>query len=56
MIFFKKEKDKTIVTVANRLQNRSREVKCTVWKVEGGEIPDFIVVGEKPNFGDSWRG
>ena len=39
--FFKKEKDKTTVTV--------------VWKVEGGEIPGFIVVGGKSNFGDSWR-
>ena len=55
LIFFKKEKDKATVTVANSLQNRSREVKCTVWKVEGGEIPGFIVVGGKPNFGDSWR-
>jgi len=55
MNFFKKEKDKTTVTVANSLQNRSREVKWTVWKVEGGEIPGFIVVGGKPNFGDSWR-
>ena len=53
--FFKKEKDKTTVTVANSLQNRSREVKYTVWKVEGGEIPGFIVVGGKPNFDDSWR-
>ena len=53
--FFKKEKDKTMFTVANSLQNRSREVKCTVWKVEGAEIPGFIVVGGKPNFDDNWR-
>ena len=52
--FFKKEKDKTTVTVANSLQNRSREVKCTVWKVEGGEVPGYVVAGGKPNFRDSW--
>jgi len=59
--FFKKEKDKTKVTVAKHgycsdgLQNQLPEVKCTIWKVEGGEVPGFVVAGGKPNFHDSWR-
>ena len=39
-----------MVTVANSLQNRSREVKWTVLKVEGGVLPDFEVQEEKTDF------
>jgi hypothetical protein len=42
-------------TVATSLQNRSREVKCTVWKVEGGGMSGFGVEGGKTNFDESWR-
>jgi hypothetical protein len=40
-------------TVANRLQNRSREVKCMVSKVEGGGLSGFEVEGGKSDFGES---
>ena len=59
-IFNKKEKGKTTVTVATAVtevkqsSNHSREVQCTVWKVEGGEVPGFVVTGGKSNFRDSW--
>jgi hypothetical protein len=34
----------------NRLRNRSREVKCTILKVERDDLPGFGVEGEKMNF------
>ena len=60
-LIFLKEKDKTIVTVAShgycseQLQNPSRVKNATVWKIERGEMPDFIVAGRKSNFRDNWR-
>ena len=60
--FLEEGKDKIIVTVANRAYGSEIAFKtirgrknATVWKVEGGEVPGFIVAGGKPNFRDSWR-
>jgi hypothetical protein len=43
----------TIVYCSTRLQNRSREVKCTVRKVEGSGLPGFGVEGGIADFHES---
>jgi len=53
----KKEKDKTTVaiakplfTVAKPFSKLLRMVKCTVWKIEGDDLSDFVVEGGKIDF------
>jgi len=45
------KKDKTAFKTA---YNRTREVRWTVLKVEGGVLPDFEVQEGKTDFRESW--
>jgi hypothetical protein len=44
----------TIHSSKIRLRNCSREVKCMIWKIEGGGLPDFEVERERTDFYESW--
>ena len=49
----------TVATAVTVVQQSSKPLEGGkmhgLKKIEGGEVPSFVVAGEKPNFRDSWK-